>query len=220
MLTPEGVWNFSHPRPSQGPRLAKVMASALNPPCLSWISYIYRARGWGWLRQAQLIEALWPQLTPGSRADSEDLLSRLEASSYMRKMILVSQQPAQAAPFLFQLMLTSLRHLQKGGSAKRILSLFSIKLLLHEGLWPQPLQCLQCARDIESAMLIALPQGFFCSDCARGAGAKRVEFESFEVLLLTTIGCLRDWRALGELPLENSTGEKIRAATEMILEQS
>lgn len=137
----------------------------------------------------------------------------------MRRLILRSQQLAEATPLLFQLLLTGFRHLIKGAAPGGVLALFSIKLLIHEGLWPRPLQCSQCGQTIKEESLAALPGGLVCADCALRMGTKRVEFADFEVAVLNALSGLRDWRALGQLPFGEFLGEKMALAAELILDQ-
>lgn len=221
-LTPQGLWHFTHPNPSRkGGARAAVLASALNPLCLSHFTFISRERGWGWLRSAQLEAVLWPDLGGGSGKSAEQrqqMLDSLKVSSRLRRLTLLSQQPAADSPLLFQLLLTCLRRLLSGSPPSAILGIFGVKLLMHEGRWPAKPACLLCDANLLGRELLLGSEGFLCLNCQkRGeAPAGGVQFTQNETDRLCGIGLRRTWSELAELEIGSLLGEKIASAAEMI----
>lgn len=216
-LTPEGLWHFFHPIPSAGrtARAPKVLAAALNPLCHSHFVYTARERGWGWLRQAHLVEILWPS----ESQDQGELLARLEAGAHLRHLVLLSQQPAGDCPKLFQLLMSSLRQLMREEKWPTVLAVFAVKLLIHEGQWPQPLQCAHCELAIGDEAVIMSIVGISCERCwPRQAKADgEVRFSKEQVTLLQGVGLHREWAALRALDIDGELAQKIALAAQQLL---
>ncbi len=219
-LTPEGLWHFFHSNPTSGgaSRAPGVCAAALNPLCHAQFTYTSRERGWGWLRQAQLVEVLWPSQNPGRG----DLLERLEVGAHLRHLVLLSQQPASDCPGLFQLLKSSLRHLIRGEEWATVLAAFAVKLLLHEGQWPQPLQCSKCELALGEEDAAVGADGILCARCwlRQPNSDCEIRFSAEQVTRLQGIGLHREWSALRSLAIDRELAQKIARAAQLLLQQA
>lgn len=221
-LTPQGLWNFSHSSPSrrESPK-AKVIASALNPLCLSQFTFISRERGWGYLQGALLQEVLWPDLgkmSATSPQQRQQVLDSLKVSGRLRRLILLTQQPASESPLLFHLLLSCLRRLLEGTSPHLILGVFGVKFLMHEGRWPARPECLGCCETILGQPALLGAMGFLCLKCQRDPNHffGGVHFAGHETEQLCGIGLHRQWDELQKLDIDAVLGDKIADAAEMI----
>lgn len=222
-LTPKGLWHFHHPNPSRkGGMGAKVFASALNPLCLSHLTFISREGGWGWLQSAQLEEILFPDLgtTHGKNGHQHRrVLNSLRVSTRLRRLVLLSQQPCDDCPLLFKLLLTCLRRLLQSSSPFTILAIFAVKLLMHEGRWPARPECLICKGTILGQTTQLGAEGFLCLNCQKRAlvATNEIKFTGTEIDQLCGIALCRAWDKLMEFEIDLQFGEKIAGLAELIL---
>lgn len=147
-----------------------------------------------YLRDASLIS---------SNLELRGSLKHMQAAGEMCQALLTSQMPGKAAPLLFQLAVSFLKHIPLFEDPSALVASFLLKLLKHEGLLSPQHSCTHCDRPPRY-----LIQGeALCIEHAPYAAhaLDEEEWEQFFILLEA-----RDFGALKELKLSSSLSQAIR----------
>ena len=149
------------------------------------------------LREAVLIDGF---------ASLRESYDHLEAALLMIKKVLVSQIGQKPAPNIFNLLHYYLKRLPALDTPRILSCSFTLKVLLHEGLFDPVNRCSVCREDL-AELLLSEGQSF----CPLHAPGQAQSFTLDEAGRLMLLAYGRDFNALAACPWDSSLEEKIEA---------
>ena len=151
-------------------------------------------------------------LTQGDILDSfgglrQDLLVTATAA-YIVELVDRLTQEREANPFLYQLLLTTLRYLDEGKDAEILCRIFESKMLIVAGIRPHLHSCSQCASEQEPYVISISHGGLLCPKCQTSDPyAIAVTPTTWKLLRLFQ---LFDLERLGEIDVKPATRSQLK----------
>lgn len=128
---------------ARGAKKSNSRLSAISQPFLYGTFLIQSSTGLGTLQQGEMMESM--------RTIREDLFLTAYAA-YMTELLDKGTEEKKPNPYLFELLLQSLRHLNEGTDADIILFIVEVKMLSVMGLKPELDQCVHCGQKKGSSI--------------------------------------------------------------------
>jgi DNA repair protein RecO (recombination protein O) len=132
-------------------------------------------------------------------------LEFLQLAVQLIELICKTQWPEQPSPDLYQLLNASLAAIPTLEQPKKILYLFYLKILKHEGVLSRSKYCPLCHKELHETFR-------FKGDayCEKDAPIPSIYFSEKEELMIQNMLDLRNWDQLSSLPLKDPLGTKIK----------
>ncbi|OUZ13131.1 DNA repair protein RecO [Bacillus pumilus] len=141
---------------ARGAKKSNSRLSAISQPFLYGTFLIQSSTGLGTLQQGEMIESM--------RTIREDLFLTAYAA-YMTELLDKGTEEKKPNPYLFELLLQSLRHLNEGTDADIILFIVEVNMLSVMGMKPELDQCVHCGQKEGQFHFSIRDNGFICQNC-------------------------------------------------------
>ncbi|WP_240376599.1 DNA repair protein RecO [Bacillus piscicola] len=192
---------------ARGAKKPKSKLRAIAQPLVYGMFLYYKSTGMSTLNQGDPIDSF--------RFIREDLLKTAYAS-YMAELLDKVTEEKEINPYLFELFLRLIQHMNDDNDPEVLIRIFEIKMLAQAGIKPELNHCSRCRRTEGTFSFSVKEGGFLCQLCQH-TDPHRIHIQPRTVELLRTFYYLNIER-LGEISLRPATKRELKLVLESYYE--
>ncbi|MEH6973171.1 DNA repair protein RecO [Bacillus sp. JJ675] len=193
---------------ARGAKKPNSRLSAISQPFL-YASFLFRkSSGLGTLEQGEMLESM--------RNIREDLFLTAHAA-YIAELMDKGTDEKKPNPFLFELLLQSMRRLNEGTDPDIITNLIEVKMLGVMGLYPELDECVHCKSKDGTFHFSIRDNGFICHRCF-AKDPYRIPLSPASARLLRLLFYF-DLSRLGNVSVKRETKEELKRVIQLYYDE-
>lgn len=188
---------------ARGAKKARNRLRSVSQPFIHGIFLFYKGRGMSTLNQGDILHSF-----PDIRGD----IVAMSHAAYMAELLEKTVEDREKNPYLFEIFLSLLEHMESGRDPEVLMRIFEVKMTKQAGIQPELNCCTSCGKKDHIVSFSVSEAGFLCKSCVnRDEYAFRLQPKTIHLLRLFFH---MDVKRIGDISLQQKTKDEMKQVME------